>query len=442
MRIEFLFPVSAVLVLGGPVDVPAQDDPQAIIAKAIQAVGGMEKVSQPMAILIRVKGTNSALKTASFTGELWTQGPDHIKQTLHIALNNLQIHFTQVVRGESGGVEVNGQRHEMDGAARAVLRQSASLDGVSLLVSLLKKKTFTLKSLGPSKFDGRQVAGITVSAAGNPDLNLYFETETGFLVKQECPMKTGAPAKGTATATVYADYREPDLATADERALKAAGVAVDGPGLVTFLRGQVRSDADKENVQKLIKQLADEAYQVREKAAETLIRLGPVARSDLRQASRDDDPEVARRAKQCLARIDEVQGPEQVSAAVRLLALRKPAGAAEALLALVPSMTDEAMKNELLAALTAVAVRDGKPAPAVVQALQDNKPIVKAAAAAVLGRDGGAYAQQPGRRLFLTGLKLPMKIIQYQGGNQQIEWEVTKVELFNQFDDSVFAPPR
>jgi hypothetical protein len=127
---------------------------------------------------------------------------------------------------------------------------------------------------------------------------------------------------------------------------------------------------------------------------------------------------------------------------MRLLALRKPVGAAEVLLALVPSTTDEAMKKELWATLTAVALRDGKPDPVVERALQDKNPDLKAAATAALARDGGAYAQRPGRRLFLTGLKRAMKVGQYQDGNKQVEWEVTEVEYYNKFDDSLFSPSR
>ena len=73
--------------------------------------------------------------------------------------------------------------------------------------------------------------------------------------------------------------------------------------------------------------------------------------------------------------IKEPTGPELVvPAAVRLLALRKPAGAAEALLALVPGTADEALKRDLYAALAVVVLRDGKPDPAVERALQDQNP--------------------------------------------------------------------
>jgi hypothetical protein len=77
-----------------------------------------------------------------------------------------------------------------------------------------------------------------------------------------------------------------------------------------------------------------------------------------------------------------------------------------------------------------------------VRALDDPDPVRQAAAAAALGRDGGAYARLPGRRLYLTGLKLPMKTVTWSDGKKLSERETVGVDYFNEFDDSVFARPR
>ena len=60
---------------------------------------------------------------------------------------------------------------------------------------------------------------------------------------------------------------------------------------------------------------------------------------------------------------------------------------------------------------------------------------------AALGRDGGAFEKQPGRRLLLSGIKHPMKVIGYRDGKKILEWEVTELQYFNKLDDSVFARP-
>ena len=105
-------------------------------------------------------------------------------------------------------------------------------------------------------------------------------------------------------------------------------------------------------------------------------------------------------------------------------------------------MTDPALKNELYWALEAVAVRDGKPDKIVEQALEDKDPARRAAAAAALGKDGGALAKQPGRRLLIEGLKRPMKMTSYRDGKKEAEIEITELQIVNKFDDAIFTRPK
>jgi hypothetical protein len=282
-----------------------------------------------------------------------------------------------------------------------------------------------------------------VSSAGRPDVTLYFDPATGYPRRVEYRQKAGAPGAGVAVAMALDDYREVESVAAEERALKAARAGTDGAALLEFLRGQVRGEADREKVQGLIKQLGDDAFEVREKATAELIRLGAVAVPELRRAAKADDAEVVARAARCLEKIAEVGGPHGLaSAALRLVALKRPAGAAEVLLALAPTLTDEEGARDLREALAAVALRDGKPDRAVEAALEDKDPARRAAAAAALGKDGGAFEKQPGRRLFLTGLKRAMRTTYYYDGDKQMVLELSDVQLYNRFDDKVFAKPK
>src|SRR5262249_997482 len=161
----------------------------------------------------------------------------------------------------------------------------------------------------------------------------------------------------------------------------------------------------------------------------------------LRRAAKSNDPEVSRRAERCLEQIRGDTDTSLVIAAIRLVALHKPAGAAEVLLGYLSSTSDEQVAREVRFALAEVAQRDGKPDPVVVKALEDKSAAVRSAAAAALGRDGGALTQQPGRRLLVPGLKVPMKITSYHDGKKDMEWRKTEMHLYNKFDDSVFAKP-
>jgi HEAT repeats/PQQ-like domain len=165
--------------------------------------------------------------------------------------------------------------------------------------------------------------------------------------------------------------------------------SVDVEELLGFFRKRILADADRQRIQKLIRQLGDDSFEVREKATDDLIAVGTVAVPLLRQASRAADAEVVDRARDCLKRLEtDRSGLDAVSAA-RLLAVRKPAGAAALLLRFLPFAEDEAAVKAIEQVLPALTVRDGETDPALLQALADPSPLRRAAAGEALCRAGG-----------------------------------------------------
>jgi HEAT repeat protein len=180
----------------------------------------------------------------------------------------------------------------------------------------------------------------------------------------------------------------PENVAADEQTLREAKVGSDGPALLEFLRRRTLASAQREQILALIHQLGAEEFAEREKASAALVQLGPAAVPLLRQALDDPDAEVGRRAERCLQRIESVAGPTVSAAVVRLVVVRKPAGAAEALLAYLPFADDAGVAEEVRNSLTALARPDGKPEPAIVKALNDPLPLRRSAAAEALTRVG------------------------------------------------------
>jgi HEAT repeat protein len=186
---------------------------------------------------------------------------------------------------------------------------------------------------------------------------------------------------------------EPDEAARDEKALVAAKVGTDGPALVEFFRKRAGSEATRARARELIKQLGDDSFDVREKASQELAALGRPALPALTDATKSPDAEVARRAADCVRQIENDAGPVLAAAALRRLAARKPAGAAEVLLDYLPAADGEEVAEQVRATLAALAVRDGKADPALVKALADAAPERRAAAGEALCR-GGAKDQR------------------------------------------------
>jgi HEAT repeat protein len=180
-------------------------------------------------------------------------------------------------------------------------------------------------------------------------------------------------------------------ADADEAALKAAGIPTDGPGLAAYFKKRTTAISDVARIKELVRQLGDDDFKMREEASRQLVMLGPRARPFLQTALKDSDPEIVRRAEDCLERISREMSVTALSAAVRVLARRSQAeagnekiGAAAVLLNYLPSAEDERIAETIHQVLPNLAVRDGKAEPALVEALKDESPDKRAAAATAL----------------------------------------------------------
>jgi HEAT repeat protein len=192
-------------------------------------------------------------------------------------------------------------------------------------------------------------------------------------------------------------------AAADEQTLRAAKIGTDGASLLDYFRRRTVGEAERQQLERLIRQLGDDAYPARERAAAALVRAGLPAVGLLRQAVLDADVEVARRAERCLKQIERVPSTTLSAAAARLLALRKPPGAVEVLLNYLPLADDEAVAEELREALAAVALRDGRPDPLLDQALENPLPLRRGAAAEALIRTGRPAAVEASRKALADG---------------------------------------
>jgi hypothetical protein len=191
----------------------------------------------------------------------------------------------------------------------------------------------------------------------------------------------------TAVALLRADPPDPTVTQA-EKLLQEHRLGTDGPALLAFFKARTLTEEKRNRIVALVRELGDDDFETREKAAADLIAFGRHALPALRAASDDPDLERARRAKQCAASIDSGLDAALTAAAARLLVERRPDGAVPALLAYVPFNDDEYSETAVLEALAALAVRDGRADPALLAALDDKEPARRAAAAFAVGKAG------------------------------------------------------
>ena len=321
---------------------------------------------------------------------------------------------------------------------------SRHVDRVAGLTDLLTDKGFTLAALPDAKVLGQPAHVIKVSYKEQPDTSLFFDPKTGLLVKYLYRVKfftdTSSKEIETLHETFLSDYREPDLTSADEQILREAKIGVTGADLLAFICSKTVSAKQLAEAHTLIRQLGDDTFRVRERASKKLVALGSMVLPLLREAVNDPDREAARRARECLQQIGEEKSQLQTAAAIRLLGVRRPANTAEVLLNYLPGADPDAAR-EARAVLFALAQKDGKPDPVLVRALDDKEPARRQAAAAALGKDGGKYARQSGRRIFGPLHKIAMKSRSWTDGKKDSELEMYDFQFFNAFEDKMFTRP-
>lgn len=176
----------------------------------------------------------------------------------------------------------------------------------------------------------------------------------------------------------------------DEAVLTGAKVGTTAEALLDFFRQRTPPAPPREKIDELVKKLASNDLKERDQAQAQLTAIGQAAVPPLRTAANNVDAlEASTRARECLANIEGANASNLVIQAARLLASRKPSGAAEVLIGYLPYAEDDNTFQEVEAALVAVAMREGKPDAALIKALKDPLPIRRGTAAQVLCQAGG-----------------------------------------------------
>lgn len=174
--------------------------------------------------------------------------------------------------------------------------------------------------------------------------------------------------------------------TADETALREAGLNVNAEAMLRFFRVRTLSEADQSRLTATVRRLGDSVFTVRENATQELIAVDRPALPFLRPALKDADLEIARRARRCIESIESGSGAALELAAARVLAGLKPVGAVEVVLNYLPFADSAETEEELLTTLAAVGLRNGQADPRLASALSDSMSARRSAAAWVLGR--------------------------------------------------------
>jgi HEAT repeat protein len=192
--------------------------------------------------------------------------------------------------------------------------------------------------------------------------------------------------------------RSAEPADPDQARLDAALLPTDDSSLANFFQLRARGEPARGTLDQLLDSLSAAAPATRHQACAELVAIGVPALPRLR-ALMHEGGRPSTLARQCVDAIEKDAGT-LTSAAARLLARRRPAGAVGVLLGYLPHAENDSVLQELLETLRTLGHDDkGAADPTVVRALGDEHPLRRATAVVVLTQDNVAPHRDALRKL-------------------------------------------
>jgi hypothetical protein len=203
--------IAGLLLLFSALSAPAQDTPRSIVERAIAAHGGAERLSRLRADKTVIQGkivlaAKEGLTT--FTTEQTLQLPGRFKQVAKVSISpDKTITIAQVIDGDKVMMTIDGQPREVTPSGLIDLRLGLDLQRAARLVPLLTDSAYHLTALNEEKVNNRPAFGVKVSSKGRRDVRLYFDHETGLLVKTEHTRDDGS-GKEVLQEEFYGDFKD------------------------------------------------------------------------------------------------------------------------------------------------------------------------------------------------------------------------------------------
>jgi hypothetical protein len=182
-----------------PVENAALPKPEELLDKYLAAVGGDAAVEK---ITSRVqKGKLLAFGGQSFPAEVYSKAPDKRVSVMHLKDGDSLTAFD----GQHGWLSVPGRPAHMMSAAE---NDSARLDADLHFPVHVKTLYSKFKVEHGERIDGHDTYLVEGREEGRPPLRLYFDTQTGLLLR--LVRYAQSPLGLNPTQIDYADYREVD----------------------------------------------------------------------------------------------------------------------------------------------------------------------------------------------------------------------------------------
>jgi outer membrane lipoprotein-sorting protein len=187
-----LVAVGVVLGVAAPGRADDQTQARAVVAKAIKAMGGEANLKQFKGASWKGKGKFYALggQGLDYTAEWAFQGPKKYRVAIDAEIGGQKVQQILVINGDKGWVKINDLLMDMNKETLEEQQEQVFINWVTFVMpAALLDKSFELSLLGEMEVDKRPAVGVRAVRKGHRALNLYFDKETGLLVRAEYRVK-------------------------------------------------------------------------------------------------------------------------------------------------------------------------------------------------------------------------------------------------------------
>lgn len=197
-----------VLGLGGSAKAADDKDVNAILDKAIKALGGEEKLSKIKAVSWKTKGKITfGGNDNEFSGAATVQGLDHFRSTFEGEFGGNKITGLTVIAKDKGWRKFGDMKMELEGDALANQKRAVYLQIVPGRLLPLKSKDFKVAAAGEKKVDDKPAVGLKVTGPDGKDFTLYLDKDSGLPVMLIAKV-VGFMGDEFTQETTLSDYKE------------------------------------------------------------------------------------------------------------------------------------------------------------------------------------------------------------------------------------------
>jgi hypothetical protein len=185
-----------------------------VVEKAMKAIGDPAKQRRLQGFTCQCKGTISIADkvTLEMTGSWSVQGPNRFRAELVVHVNGRVDGGTMVLAGDKGWLQEQrtGKTEKVPEDILPLLQADLQAVRLAQKPGYLRGKDTRLSSLGEMKVNDKDAVGIKVSREGFPDLDLYFDKNTGLPVRGSMRVKEGKNGMEATHSFTFDEYKEFD----------------------------------------------------------------------------------------------------------------------------------------------------------------------------------------------------------------------------------------